>query len=137
MVRTVISIVVGILASMVMIILLELIGHAIYPPPLNTDGNYQEALKIYFAGAPAGLFAIILLAYALGSFVGGCVAAMIAKEKKANRAMSVGGIMMGLGVFNLVSLPHPTWVLFAAVFAFLPFSHLGGKLGVKLTSKKV
>ena len=64
------------------------------------------------------------------------VASVIAIEKKYNKAITVGGILMGLGVFNLVTIPHPTWVVILALLVFLPFAYFGGKLGIKLSSKK-
>lgn len=135
MVRNILSIASGLLTSFVLIILLEAIGHILYPPPADLDIRNAEAYKEFLSHAPMSVFLLVLLAYALGSFFGGMTSSWVAKENKAGKAMTVGGILMGLGMVNLMSFQHPVWVVVAGFFAFLPFSYLGGKLGIRFSKK--
>jgi hypothetical protein len=97
--------------------------------------NDREALKTYITTAPASLHLIILCNYALACFAGGLIASSIAIDKKMSKAMSLGGIFMGVGMFSLINL-HPLWVVICSIFIFLPFAYLGGMMSVKISEKK-
>ncbi|MEI6487568.1 MAG: hypothetical protein WCP52_01325 [Bacteroidota bacterium] len=69
-------------------------------------------------------------------WVGGMVASSLATTKKTANAISVGGILLGLGAFNLFSIPHPIWVIILALLVFFPCSYLGSVVSNKLFSKE-
>lgn len=133
MLRNILAIIAGILVSGTVIVFVESMSPRIFEIPLITN---TDELMVFIDAAPASFHLFILLAYALGCFAGGLVTSIIAKDKKSNRAMTVGGIAMGFGVFNLVSLHHPMWVILMSMIAFLPFSYLGARLGIKWSVKK-
>lgn len=133
MLRNILAVITGILSSGIIIILVEGLSPRLFEVPRITN---QQELEAFIKAAPAVFHLFILLAYALGSFGGGLAASFIAKDKKQNRAMTVGGIAMGFGVFNLVSLHHPMWVILMSMIAFLPFSYLGSRLGIKWSTTK-
>lgn len=137
MIRNILSIVFGIVSSFIVILLIETIGHYISPPPVNFDLNKQDELKTYIESAPAIVFIMVLIAYAVGSFIGGLVAALIATDNKNGKALTVGGILLGLGVINLIMIPHPIWMIILGLAVFIPFAYIGGKIGIKLTTKKI
>ncbi len=136
MIRKYISIFVGIISGVITLFLIELIGHLLYPPPTDFDFKDVEALKEYTKSAPIIVFIILILAYAIGSFIGGLITGIISKEKKIDNAVTVGGILLGLGTYNLFSMPHPTWVIICALIVFIPFSWYGGKLSDKKSGTK-
>ncbi len=136
MIRKIIAIVIGLIASFIVIELIESIGYTIYPIPEGIDIRNIEALKTYISNAPTNVFLIIILGYAIGSFVGGFVSAWITKEEKIKTATTLGGILMGIGAINLFTIPHPIWVIVVALLVFIPFSYFGGKLGIKISEKK-
>ncbi len=132
--RNILSIIVGLIVGIIIISLVELLGHLVYPVPAGVR-NLAE-LKSYFAEAPAIIFIVVILGYALGSLAGGLVAALIRKKSKMSNALTVGGILMGLGLRNLIILSHPLWVTIIALAVFIPFAWLGGKLAVKINKTK-
>ena len=134
--RNILSVVTGVIVGLVIIILGEGIVHAMNPLPSSIDFADPESFRGYIAEAPVSLHLGILGIYALSCFVGGLVTASIAQDKKITRAMTLGGIFMGLGTFNLVSLGHPIWVVVCSFLAFLPFAYLGGFISMKYFSKK-
>lgn len=136
MIRNILSVATGLLTSFIIIIILEAFGQILYPPPATINVHDAEAMKEFLSHAPTKVFILILVAYALGSFIGGWISSMIARVNKSGKAMTVGGVLMGVGMYNLMNFQHPLWVVIAGVFAFLPFSFLGGKLGVKMTPPK-
>ena len=135
-VRNLIAVFTGIVASIIIIIIGEALVHILNPLPAGVDMNDPESFKNFIANAPISLHLIILCNYALACFVGGLLSSTIAFDKKMNRAMSLGGIFMGVGMFSLISLSHPIWVVIASVFIFLPFAYIGGMIGLRISTKK-
>lgn len=133
--RNIISVVVGIIVSIIIIIIGEALVHIINPIPADIDINDPDALKAFISASPVSLHLIILLNYGLACFVGGLIAASIAIDKKMNKAMSLGGIFMGVGMFSLITL-HPLWVVICSVFVFLPCAYFGGMMSLKINTKK-
>ena len=134
--RNILATICGVIVSLIVIIIGEGIAHAMNPLPAGVDMQNPDEFKKFISHAPISLHLIILGNYALACFTGALTAASIATEKKMNKAMSLGGIFMGVGMFSLVSLSHPMWVVIASVFVFLPFAYLGGKLSVNISDRK-
>lgn len=135
-IRNLIAVFIGILVSITIIIIGEALVHVLSPLPSEVNMNDPESFKLFIANAPLSLHLIILGNYALACFVGGLISSVIALDKKMNRAMSLGGIFMGVGMFSLISLSHPLWVVISSVFIFLPFAYLGGMIGLRISTKK-
>jgi hypothetical protein len=135
MVRNILSIVAGIICSFIAIIAIESIAHILNPIPV--DPHNAEFFRNYVRhDAPNALHILILSAYAIGSFTGGFVTVYISLHKKIVRAMTIGGLLMGIGIYNLILANHPSWVIVCAFFTFLPSSYLGGKRGKTITAKR-
>lgn len=136
MFKNILSVILGLVSSFIIIVLLESINHIIYPLPSNIDFNDMEAVKTFAGKAPNIVFVIVILAYALASFVGGLVSSAIAPKNKMSKAITVGGILMGLGAYNLFMIPHPVWTIVISIFVFIPCSYLGGFTGIRISSQK-
>ena len=136
MFKNILSVILGLAASSFIIFASEVIGHIIYPPPAGLDINDMDAVKAFSASAPLIVFILVIVAYAIGSFVGGLIAASIASQNKMTKSITVGGILMGLGAYNLLMIPHPIWTIVISIFLFIPCSYVGGILGIKISSKK-
>lgn len=134
--RNILSVVCGVITGFIVIILGQGIMHAVNPLPAGVDLQNTESLKAFIENAPASLHLGILGIYAFACFLGGMVASIIAADKKITKAITLGGIFMGLGIFNLVSVSHPMWVILCSLFAFLPFAYAGGMIGLKFFTKK-
>ena len=136
MLRNILSVIVGLVVSFIVIVVGEGITHNIFPLPTTVNINDPESIKTYITTAPASFHLAILIIYALASLLGSFIAAIVALGNKMSRAITVGGILMGLGIFNLVSLSHPVWAIVCGLFVFIPFAYLGGFVGIKISSKK-
>ena len=135
MVRNILSIIAGIISSFIAIIAIESVAHMLNPPPV--DLHDAEVFRNYIHNqAPEMLHLIILFAYAIGSFTGGFVAGSISLSKRIVQAMTVGGLLMGLGIYNLVMANYPSWVIVTAFFTFLPFAYFGGRIAKNTAEKK-
>lgn len=129
--RKILAVVAGVILAGIVVYAVEAIGHQVYPPPAGLDMKNMEAMKNYVATLPMGALLFVLLAYVLGSFAGGWLAAKIARSSQIHVPLTVGGVQLFFGLINLLMIPHPLWFAIAAVIVFLPAAFLGGKLGVK------
>ena len=113
-VRSVLAVIVGMLVAFVLIALVQTIGMRVYPPPSGLDVRDTESLKAMMAQIPLGALLFVLLAYAAGSVAGGWVAARLSPGSRMMHAMIVGGLLLGAGLMNLMTIPHPVWFWIAS-----------------------
>jgi hypothetical protein len=127
-VRVVLAVLAGLAVGWVVITCIELLNAFVFfPLPPGTDFTNPEALKAAMKDMPAGAFAVVLVAWMLGTLVGVWVAAKIARS--ARPAWVVGAIFLVLTVVNLMSIPHPIWMWVGALLLLLPAAMLGARWG--------
>jgi predicted MFS family arabinose efflux permease len=95
------------------------------------DKSNPDALKAHVATLPAAAFVIVLAAYAIGTFGGSVVAALIAGRAHLTHALLLGGLLLVLGIVNFVLVPHPAWVVAASVVVYPVAAFLGGTLAAR------
>lgn len=133
MLRSILSIVAGFVVAVVVIMALEIVGHAIYPPPPGIDLHDPAALKTIIDKLPRGALIAVLVAWGLGTFAGSLTAALIARRAHLRHAAIVGGIELSCAILTMVMIPHPLWFMAIAV-ALLPSASIaGGLLAQRLT----
>ena len=118
-VRSTLAVVVGMLVAFVLIALVQVIGLRVYPPPAGIDLTNPESLRSAMAEMPLGAQLFILLAYAAGSVAGGWVAARFAPSARMMHAMILAALLVGAGLVNLMSIPHPAWFWVASNAIYL------------------
>ncbi|HNS86404.1 MAG TPA: hypothetical protein PKH09_05835 [Parvularculaceae bacterium] len=124
MVRSVLSVVIGVIAASALVLIVELVGHSMFPPPTDLDpGDPASIAKVPFSAK----FAVVI-AWFVGAFGGGAVASLIAK-RWAPAAWVVAGTILLLAGVTMLQFPHPYWMMIGAVVA----TGLGGFLSTKLT----
>lgn len=116
--RTILGMLVGLLTMWLTVAALEFLGHAMFPPPAGLDPQNPEHLQMIFAAAPVGAFVMLVVAWAGGSFVGGWVAARIARHARAAAVAVALFVMAGVAGMIVIVPEHPTWV--AALGLLLP-----------------
>lgn len=126
--RKFLSILLGIILGSIAVFIVETIGHLIFPPPAGIDVTDPEQLKQVIEQLPIGALIFVLLAWAIGSFVGGYVTSKVAKTDSIRFSLITGGVLMAFGVINIVMIPHPTWFAIIGLSVYLPCAYYGGKL---------
>lgn len=127
-IRSIVAILLGSVLAGVLIAVLESAGHLVYPPPPGLDPGDIEALKAAMADIPTGALLLVLLAWGVGTFAGGWLAAGIARRAPTVHAMIVGALFLAAGVMNMLMIPHPRWFWFPGVAVFLPAAFAGARL---------
>ncbi len=127
MFKRILSVLAGIVSGIIIIYLIEMGSHIIYPFPSTFDMNNPESVKQYIDTAPFGAILFIAIAWAVGSFIGGFVTSLISKSSKTTLSMIVGVILMIAGLINLLTFPHPVWLWIVGLAVFLPSAYLGSR----------
>lgn len=128
MLKSVLSILVGVFAALVVTMVVQGAGHAIYPPPPGIDLGDPAQIARVMDQIPLGAKVSVLLAWGLGSLLGGAVAARMAPRRPLTHALAVGAIQMAGGAVTLYQIPHPLWMTVVGLALFLPAAVLGARL---------
>lgn len=122
MLRTLLAVVLGVIAMMVTVYGVEAIGHLRYPPPPGLDPNDLDQLDSIVAAAPIGAMALLVVGWCLGTVVGSGLAARIARHPRV--AATIVALFVVTGVAGTVFLmpSHPTWVAVLGILLPVPLA---------------
>lgn len=112
--RLALALVAGIAAALFTIMLIETLGHSLYPPP-TLDYSDTEALRAYVEGLPIGAKLIVLSAWLAGTVDGVFVAGLINRARYGLCAAVIGALVLAATLANLAMIPHPLWMAAAGV----------------------
>lgn len=126
--RTVLGILLGIVTTMLVISLVETLGHAIYPPPDGLDPGNPEHVGHIIALAPTGALAMVVLAWCVGTFIGAWVGARIARHPRVAALASAFVVMFGVIAMIKLVPDHPTWMAVLGLLLPLPLALIAAKL---------
>ncbi len=115
-IRAAVAAIAGLVVAMVVVGLVEGLGHAIFPPPPGLDLANPEDQARLMAQIPFEAKFAVVVAWFLGSLAGACTAIAIARQ--AMPAWVVAVTIAGLGLWTTQMFPHPDWMLASA--AILP-----------------
>lgn len=129
MLRTVLGTMAGLATLVVVILLVEAGGMLLYPPPPGIDPSKPDGMAQLVAQLPNGALAMVLLAWVLGAFAGGWVAARVARRGfPLLAALAVVGFVLAGVVAMVVSVPHPQWMTIGGLALPIPAAWLGALL---------
>jgi hypothetical protein len=131
--RNTIAIISGVLAGSLVNMGLIMLSSQVIPPPEGVDVTSMESLRSSMHLFEPKHFLFPFLAHALGTFVGGFVASMLAATQRMKIALGVSAFFLLGGIVNVFLLPAPIW--FAAldlIGAYIPMGWFAGKLAVSL-----
>lgn len=121
--------IVGVVLAGSIVMVVEMIGHTVYPPPPDLDIYDIEAFKSYVATLPAMAMVFPIVGWTIGTLGGVIVACKIGNAKPLTFASVVGGLILAGTAYNLVTIPHPLWVAILGVGGIVAGAWLGMKLG--------
>lgn len=113
--RKILAVVAGFIVAFLVVAIFEYVGHLLFPLPAEIDPTDIEQIKAFAMKLPVGALLAVVVAWFAGAFVGGLLAAVIAKEKPLLFAAIVAAFILASSIFNLVMIPHPSWVMIAAI----------------------
>ena len=124
--------VLGVLAGLVVMFLLiagiEMLGHRLYPPPPGIDPRNTADMAHVLAVAPMGALASIVVAWVVGAFGGGAVAARVSRYWPRTAAVIVACVVVAGVVMMILTMPHPRWMALLGVLLPVPTALAGAWL---------
>lgn len=131
MFKSILSVLGGTAFGIFTISIVQYLGQMVYPLPANIHLPGNQAGASYWTQAPLGALLLVLMAYALGSFLGGMVAARYAPTRPVMHALLAGAVLLFFGLMNLWQMPRPLWFTIVAILLFVPMAYFGGKMSAK------
>ena len=142
MLRSIISIVLGVVIGMASMMLMHYLSMLIYPLPEGVPfpPKREHEIKLfyeYIKVAPIVVLWLAILAHATGSFVASIVSTWISQYNKWGtpfvpkyQFLIIGLLFTVLGYMNINSMPHPSWFWVDLLF-YIPAAYIGYKLIAK------
>jgi hypothetical protein len=115
----------GLGTAFVIILVLEAALHLIFPMPSSASMNDPAAIDRAMRAMPVAAFAALLVAYVIGSFLGGLTAALASDGSSSTPSIVTGCALTIAGAANVFAMYHPTWFRVASLLTYLPFAYLG------------
>jgi hypothetical protein len=126
-VRIVLGVILGTAIGFGIVMLGDYLNHMFFPPPPDLQITNPDAIRAYMADAPFTALLGLPVTWTLAAF-----AAAFAGAKIAARAWPgwiAGALIFAATGLNLAFIPHPLWMLIAAVIAVPLAAFFGAKLG--------
>ena len=137
MARNILAVIAGIIAAAVTVFLVEIAGHFILPAPPGVDATNADALRANATNLPLASLAAVLVAWCVGSFVGGLVAAMVSRQQKMLCAFITALFILGSGVATMIMIPHPIWFWIVSILLPLPCAWVAARLAGARSSEAI
>lgn len=127
--RTILGVIAGLATMFVVIMAIEALGHAIYPPPAGLNPMLTEDLAKIMTAMPAAAKAMVLVAWVAGAFAGGWVAARIARQHPRIAAVIVAAMVVAGVIGMILQMPgHPLWMSGLGLLLPIPAALIAARL---------
>jgi hypothetical protein len=123
--RTIWPYLAGLGTAFIVIFVLEAALHLVFPMPSSASMNDAAAIDRVMRAMPVAAFAALLVAYVIGSFLGGLTAALASDGSSSTPSIVTGCALTIAGAANVFAMYHPTWFRVASLLTYLPFAYLG------------
>lgn len=126
-IRIILGVVIGVAVGIGLVMVGDVINHRFFPPPPEVQITNPEAIRAYMQTAPITSLLGLPVTWTIAAFAAGFAGAKIGAKTWAG--WIAGGLIFGATCLNLVMIPHPLWMLVAAVILVPAAAWFGGKLG--------
>lgn len=125
--RIVLGVILGAALGIAVVALGDYLNHRFFPPPPDIQVTNPEAIRAWMAEAPIMSLLGLPVTWTIAAFAAAFAGAKIAARTWAG--WIAGGLIFAATGLNLALIPHPLWMLIAAL-VFVPLAAwFGGKLG--------
>ncbi|MCY7354781.1 MAG: hypothetical protein LH470_06840 [Lysobacter sp.] len=127
--RTILGVIAALATMFVVIIAIEAIGHTLYPPPAGLNPMLADDMARIMSAMPSAAKAIVLVAWVVGAFTGGWVAAKIARQHPRIAAVIVAAMVVAGVIGMILQMPgHPLWMSGLGLLLPVPVALFAAKL---------
>lgn len=118
----------GVVVAMLLVMIVEMLGHAVYPPPTDLNFADPDSMQAYISTLPVGALLFVAAAWFVATLGGVLVACYIGTARNMIFAGVITGLMLLATTYNLVVIPHPVWFSITGVAGILVAAWLGLQL---------
>lgn len=136
MLRDVLAAITGIVVAMVTVMLIQMLGHAVFPPPADLNLQNTEAMRTYVSSIPVAALLFVLASYVVAAFDGTFVACLIGRAQPMYFALAVAVLMLVATITNLIMIPHPAWFSVASLAGIVAAAAAAALLGKRLRAAR-
>ncbi len=130
MLKNIVGVVAGWIAAWILFTGIQLINYMIVPKPEGFDWADPGSIKQMIDTMPFYAWVILILGYVIGSFAAGFVIGKIA-ESKTMILPVIAALLFMLGwLGNIMTVPHPIWVVILVFLVYIPSTLAGHRLAV-------
>ena len=124
--RSAAALLLGLVVGVFVIGGLEIVAQVVHPFPHGIHEDDPEAVNDAIENAPLEAFLPILIAWAVGTFIGAFVAARFAGTAPVLHGLIVGAMFFSAAVTVMLHHPHPLWVVIVGLAMFFPVAFFAG-----------
>jgi hypothetical protein len=135
MFRNLVAIVIGVITAFVTVMLVDKIGHIVYPPPAGLDFTNPDAIRPYLATLPIGAFLFILASAVVAAFAGTLVGCYLGTANPRLFGAAAGGIILAKTIESFIAIPHPLWLSLATLAGVVLSTLLAMRLAAATTGR--
>ncbi|MEM9402665.1 MAG: hypothetical protein AAGA44_09285 [Pseudomonadota bacterium] len=119
--RNILAYAAGILVTVVTIMLVQSVGHQVFPVDGDVDINVHDtdAMRDYMAALPAGAILFVAAAWVAGVIAGNAVAMRIGRLKRIYFSTVITSFVLAGAVSQFFLVPHPTWFILVSVVGII------------------
>lgn len=111
--RLIMATLAGLIAAILVVGVVETLGHTIFPPPDGIDATDPADQARLMEVIPFGAKLAVVAAWFLGALAGCALAAYVGR--RILPGWIVAGFMVLASIWTTQMFPHPTWMIVAAV----------------------
>ena len=129
MVKNIVAGFAGIIVAGLLVWLVEMLGHAVYPAPADLNFADADTMRAYIDTLPLGAMLFVAAAWFIGTLGGTVLACKLGDAKPLIYALVVGGLILVATVANLIMIPHPVWFSVLGIVGIVAAAWLGMRIG--------
>ena len=127
------SLLIGLIAGVIVIALIQLISHLIFTMPEGLEVTHYGQWARYLDQMPKSAIAAILLGWFGGAYVASYIATRSSKDISLFSAAIEGLLFTGGGVFIMLTAPYPAWMWIVGIASIVLGVLLGGQKAISAT----
>ncbi|RVU40920.1 hypothetical protein EOE67_04930 [Rheinheimera riviphila] len=124
--KKILALVIGLVICVSTVALLEQLNHSLFIPTSasTADSHDPSVATAFMKNLPVAAYLMVLFAWLAGTALGIAAASVLIKRVSRLFVPVITGVMLLSTIANFYLLPHPTWLMIAAV-VLIPVTGFG------------
>ena len=115
--KKILALVIGLVICVSTVALLEQLNHSLFIPSSasTADSHDPSVATAFMKNLPVAVYLMVLFAWLAGTALGITAASLLIKRVSRLFVPVITGVMLLSTIANFYLLPHPTWLMIAAI----------------------